>query len=69
MKGLLEFDLPVERDEFALASNAGKYHSALWNFKEWLHQELDSEHSQEVHTTLEKMNKKLLDVIDGLEFY
>jgi len=30
MKATITFSLPEEREEFELANNAGKYHSALW---------------------------------------
>lgn len=36
MKAKLEFTLPEERNEFALACNGGKYFSALFQFKEAL---------------------------------
>jgi hypothetical protein len=35
-KGILEFTLPEEQPEFDLAVNAGKYHSALWEFSQRL---------------------------------
>jgi hypothetical protein len=38
MKATLEFSLPEEREEYELTSNAGKYHSALWDLREAIRQ-------------------------------
>lgn len=32
----LKFQLPEEREEFELAANAGRLHSAAWDFTQWL---------------------------------
>jgi len=36
MKGILKFDLPEETKEFALANNATKLYSVLWEMDQWL---------------------------------
>lgn len=33
-KGILEFDLPEEREEFETAVNAGRYKSVLWDVEQ-----------------------------------
>lgn len=35
-KATMEYTLPDEQGEFDLARKAGAYHSALWDFYQWL---------------------------------
>ena len=36
MKAILKFDLPEERNEFELASNAFKWYSVAWDMDQYL---------------------------------
>ena len=36
MKGILEFELPLEENEFRTAVDAPKVRAAIWEFSNWL---------------------------------
>jgi hypothetical protein len=36
MKAILEFNLPEDREDYALHFNAGAFYSAMWDYAEWL---------------------------------
>jgi molecular chaperone GrpE (heat shock protein) len=39
-KGILEFNLPEEQDEFELANNAGKYYSVIWDIDQYMRNQI-----------------------------
>jgi len=43
MKGIIEFDLPMEREEFDEAVNGWKYSLVLWELDQWLRGKLKYE--------------------------
>ncbi len=42
-KAILEFNLPEERSDFCVASRAGKWFSAIYDFDQWLRAKLKYE--------------------------
>jgi hypothetical protein len=61
MKATLEFNLPEEQPEFDLATSAGRMHSALWDFSQWLR-------SQYKYTELPEAESAYLEKVRA-EFY
>lgn len=66
MDGTLKFNLPDERDEFEIAVKAQALHSALWDYKHYLRDELkynDKLTSKEC-LLLEKIQTKFYQILN-----
>jgi len=66
MKAILEFNLPDERAEFEMCSQAGAMHCVLWDMMEYLcrkykHSDPPSEGAFKEY---EEARQKLLDLLD-----
>ena len=40
MRAILEFNLPEDKDDYTFASRGGDYWRCLWDFSEWLWDEI-----------------------------
>lgn len=68
MKGIIEFDLPEERDEFQLCQDAWKYRATIDDAFEYLRQQLKyTDRADSEVKVLEEIRSKLLDTMVGYE--
>ena len=64
MKGILEFSLPEETREFAVASNAGEIATAVADFREWLRQ--NRKHGDTIMVSWDDVWDRLHAELEGL---
>lgn len=63
-KAVLRFSLPEEREEFEQAYKAGKYHSALYEYGEWLRKKIKyEEHPKEFKDAIAMARQHFYDVL------
>ena len=65
MEATLKFNLPEERDDFEIAVKAGDMHYVLWEFKQFMRDELKYNHSltkKEIELT-ERYQEKFFDLL------
>lgn len=70
-KGILEFNLPEDREDFEIAQNGNAYRSVLWDMDVYLRQILKYEsdsHDKKTIDELQKVRDKLHELLgeDGL---
>ena len=74
MQAQLIFNLPEDQQDFDLAVNGSKAHSALWEMDQWLRAQYkymsDEEYSKDKYETFEKCREQLREIIfeNGLKF-
>lgn len=69
-EAILKFTLPEERNEFELAFSAQKMYAVIWDFKEWLRNQLKHNPdnlSEKECELLEKVSDKFYDFINEYE--
>lgn len=67
MKAILEFNLPDDTLEYKMVNNASSMHSTLWEFDQWLRNELkyNVDYKDLIQTkTLETCREKLHEFMD-----
>ena len=63
MKAILEFNLPEDQEEYDLATKAGKLHSTLWDFSQWLRGKIKYENSsRDAFNAYEECRSKLFEL-------
>lgn len=66
MKGILEFNLPEDREEFKMCQEGGSYHSALFEFDQWVYRV--NKHNENIpEKYLEMVVQAWRQAIDGIE--
>ena len=69
MRGTLSFNLPEEKDDFKLATNAGAYSCALLEMGNFLRSLVKyRELTEEQRTIVEEIREKYFQETEGLEF-
>lgn len=69
-KGILEFNLPEEREEFELAKNGSSYSFVIWDLDQHLRSLLKyngENHSQEILNELQKVRDKLHELLNDCD--
>lgn len=61
MKGILEFELPVDNDSFQLAQNAVKYSIVIEDFDNWLRSKFKYEDQKTIE--IEEVREKLTELM------
>ena len=68
MKAILEFNLPEDEDNFRMATHASDYFAALWDFAQWLRENLkyrnDEVHKMNGYEFLEKCNEEFYYILN-----
>lgn len=57
MKATIEFDLPDERDEFALMQKAGEYRATLYELDQWLRSQIKHANRIELQPARDELNR------------
>jgi hypothetical protein len=67
MKAILKFDLPEERNEFELASNAFKWYSVAWDMDQYLRSQTKyapDSMSEETYKAFSDAREKLYQILN-----
>jgi hypothetical protein len=67
MKGILEFNLPEDQEDFNLANKGGKYYFVLWEMDQWYRSKIkyDDTLSDEQYKIYEDSREQLRDFMNN----